>query len=324
MDRFIHNFFNLEVIAKYLPAMINGFYVTLQLAILIVLSGLIFGLALATLRAFQIKPINWFIIFWIYFFRAVPPLVIRIISYRAFPYIWDKTYRGHCCGRTSGCALVHAAFSQRTSFGPESFGRTKATGKRCIGYTGIDLHQKMGSSGGLADRRPFANDLCGTDQSRHRDHEKVVCWSSVPTFGASPHVMADHRRLLRGNCPVDSRRKLSPLTIRTFGDNGKHRSTQECRPVPPIFARALDAKRYECYDRADRPFTYEALDQDEPSWIWLSEHVDFQFLLRKDAADIQACSRTSFRRKTLFALVQRQSASERQVGPEAKHADQYG
>ena len=102
MDRFIHNFFNLEVIAKYLPAMINGFYVTLQLAILIVLSGLIFGLALATLRAFQIKPINWFIIFWIYFFRAVPPLVILIIFYFAFPYIGI---------RLSGFAAVYVSMS---------------------------------------------------------------------------------------------------------------------------------------------------------------------------------------------------------------------
>ena len=90
MDRFIHNFFNLEVIAKYLPAMIDGFYVTVHLAIVIVISGLVLGLALAALRAFQIKLVNWFMIFWVYFFRAVPPLVILIIFYFAFPYIGIK------------------------------------------------------------------------------------------------------------------------------------------------------------------------------------------------------------------------------------------
>lgn len=87
LERFLHNFFNLEVIEKYLPAMIDGFFVTVHLAILIVVSGIVIGFALAVLRAFQIKPVNWFMVFWVYFFRAVPPLVILIIFYFAFPYI---------------------------------------------------------------------------------------------------------------------------------------------------------------------------------------------------------------------------------------------
>ena len=67
--------------------MIDGFFVTVHLAILIVVSGIVIGFALAVLRAFQIKPVNWFMVFWVYFFRAVPPLVILIIFYFAFPYI---------------------------------------------------------------------------------------------------------------------------------------------------------------------------------------------------------------------------------------------
>jgi len=110
MDRFIHNFFNVEVIAKYLPAMIDGFYVTVYLAIVIVISGLVLGLALAALRAFQIKLVNWFMIFWVYFFRAVPPLVILIIFYFAFPYI-GITLSGFASVYVS-MTLVLAAFAE--------------------------------------------------------------------------------------------------------------------------------------------------------------------------------------------------------------------
>ena len=59
MDRIAENFFDLEVMAKYLPSIIDGVYVTIHLAVLVVLSGIVLGFALAIVRAFQIRAVNW-------------------------------------------------------------------------------------------------------------------------------------------------------------------------------------------------------------------------------------------------------------------------
>ncbi|MDP6708130.1 MAG: amino acid ABC transporter permease [Alphaproteobacteria bacterium] len=87
MDRIIDNFFDLNVMVKYLPSIIDGLYVTLHLAALVVVSGLVLGLVLAVARAFQIRPLNWLIIMVVDAFRALPPIVIMIIFYFALPFV---------------------------------------------------------------------------------------------------------------------------------------------------------------------------------------------------------------------------------------------
>ncbi len=87
MERIAENFFDLEVMAKYLPSIIDGVYVTLHLAALVVISGLVFGLVLAVVRAFQIRPLNWLIILVVDAFRALPPIVVMIIFYFALPFV---------------------------------------------------------------------------------------------------------------------------------------------------------------------------------------------------------------------------------------------
>ncbi len=87
MNRIAENFFDLEVMAKYLPSIIDGVYVTIQLAVLIVLSGIALGFVLAIVRAFQIRPVNWLIVLVVDVFRALPPIVIMIVFYFALPFI---------------------------------------------------------------------------------------------------------------------------------------------------------------------------------------------------------------------------------------------
>ena len=87
MNRIAENFFDLEVMAKYLPSIIDGVYVTIQLAVLIVLSGIALGFVLAIVRAFQIRPVNWLIVLVVDVFRALPPIVIMIVFYFALPFV---------------------------------------------------------------------------------------------------------------------------------------------------------------------------------------------------------------------------------------------
>ena len=87
MKSLAENFFDLEVMAKYLPSIIDGFFVTIHLAALIVVSGLVLGLILAVIRSFQVRPVNWLIILVVDIFRALPPIVIMIIFYFALPFV---------------------------------------------------------------------------------------------------------------------------------------------------------------------------------------------------------------------------------------------
>ena len=78
-DRFVDTFFNGKVMAKYLPDILSGMVVTIELAVLIVITGLCAGLALALIRSLAIRPLNWLIVFTVDLFRALPPLVIIIV-----------------------------------------------------------------------------------------------------------------------------------------------------------------------------------------------------------------------------------------------------
>src|SRR5882672_12529270 len=86
-DRFVETFFNTNVMLKYLPDILSGMVVTIELAVLIVLSGLLAGLVLALLRSLAIRPLNWLIIFIVDVFRSLPPLVIIVLIYFGLPSV---------------------------------------------------------------------------------------------------------------------------------------------------------------------------------------------------------------------------------------------
>ena len=87
MEQFAHNFFNVPIMLQYLPEMLKGLVVTLELAALVVVTGLSVGLLLAVTRAFQFTPANFLIVVFIDICRALPPLVLLIIVYFALPFV---------------------------------------------------------------------------------------------------------------------------------------------------------------------------------------------------------------------------------------------
>lgn len=87
MERFGYYYFNLEVMQRYWPAMLEGFLVTLQIAVLIILIGIPLGLLLAIVRTWSIKPLNWLIIFLVDLFRTLPLLVVVVLAYFALPSV---------------------------------------------------------------------------------------------------------------------------------------------------------------------------------------------------------------------------------------------
>jgi polar amino acid transport system permease protein len=67
--------------------MIDGMLLTMGLGLCVIATGLVLGLALAVLRIQHVKLINGFIIAFADIFRALPPLVVIILLFFAFPYI---------------------------------------------------------------------------------------------------------------------------------------------------------------------------------------------------------------------------------------------
>ena len=86
-DRFLDTFFNARVMAKYLPDIAHGMLVTVELAALVIVSGLVSGLALALLRSLGFRPVNLLIVFIVDLFRALPPLVIIVFIYFGLPAV---------------------------------------------------------------------------------------------------------------------------------------------------------------------------------------------------------------------------------------------
>ena len=87
LDRFISSFFNAEVAARYVAPILDGMLLTMGLGLCVIATGLVLGLALAVLRIQHVKLVNAFIIAFADIFRALPPLVVIILLFFAFPYI---------------------------------------------------------------------------------------------------------------------------------------------------------------------------------------------------------------------------------------------
>lgn len=98
LARLSDTFFNLEIMARYAPQILDGFFVTVQLALAVVVTGITVGLVLAIARSLRIAPLNLLIIVFVDVMRAMPPLVIIIILYFALPTIgirftgWASTW----------------------------------------------------------------------------------------------------------------------------------------------------------------------------------------------------------------------------------------
>ena len=87
MGRFADTFLNWPVMVQYAPKIVEGAWVTIQIALAVVAAGIASGLALAVLRAFRFRLANFLIVVSVDVLRALPPLVIIILFYFALPAV---------------------------------------------------------------------------------------------------------------------------------------------------------------------------------------------------------------------------------------------
>lgn len=72
---------------QYLPKVVEGFFLTVQLALVVVVTGIACGFALALVRALRSRVLNFCIVVFADALRALPPLVLIILFYFALPSV---------------------------------------------------------------------------------------------------------------------------------------------------------------------------------------------------------------------------------------------
>lgn len=85
MDQILYYFFNWTLISPHLPEIMQGFWVTLQMAVMTVVLGTVLGLGLAVLRCYGWRPVNILMTLYVDVFRAIPQLVIIVLVFFALP-----------------------------------------------------------------------------------------------------------------------------------------------------------------------------------------------------------------------------------------------
>ncbi len=87
MEKILYYFFNWTLISPHLPEIMQGFWVTLQMAVMTVVLGTVLGLALAVLRCYGWRPVNILMTLYVDVFRAIPQLVIIVLVFFALPSV---------------------------------------------------------------------------------------------------------------------------------------------------------------------------------------------------------------------------------------------
>lgn len=83
----LDTFFHVPTLLKVWPLLAKGLWLTLELAIVIVPLAVLKGLLIAVIYHQHHKWVNRFLILYIDFLRAFPPLVLLIFIYYGFPFL---------------------------------------------------------------------------------------------------------------------------------------------------------------------------------------------------------------------------------------------
>ena len=87
METLLNIFFNVEIMKKVWPFLVQGMWMTIVLSFVVIPLGLFGGLMIAVLSSLQRRWLNRALIVYVDFFRAFPPLVLLIFIYFGFPFL---------------------------------------------------------------------------------------------------------------------------------------------------------------------------------------------------------------------------------------------
>ncbi|MDB5562818.1 MAG: polar amino acid transporter permease [Hyphomicrobiales bacterium] len=115
MGRFVDQFINPVIWARYWDEMLGAIGLTVQLTLLVLLTGLLLGLVLGLIRVAVPPLFRIPIVIFADVFRAIPPLVILVVNYFALPFAGIRLSGFDCAWL--GLCLVLAAFTEEIIYG---------------------------------------------------------------------------------------------------------------------------------------------------------------------------------------------------------------
>lgn len=131
---FVFTFLNAEVASRYWLVIAKGLSVTIFVGLAVVVTGIGAGLALAAIRALDIRPVNILIKLFVDVFRSLPPLAIILVIFFGLPNIGIVLPGLVVLWLSLGCVL--AAFAEEvfwagiTSVHPGQWMAARSTGLR--------------------------------------------------------------------------------------------------------------------------------------------------------------------------------------------------
>jgi len=87
VDLLISSFFNPDILAQTWPFLLAGFWMTVKLTVVVVPIGVAGGLAIALLYTARSRLVRWFVVIYVDFFRAFPPLVLLMFIAFGLPFL---------------------------------------------------------------------------------------------------------------------------------------------------------------------------------------------------------------------------------------------
>lgn len=87
MRGFIDTFFNLNILAQVAPLLIEGFWLTILLALVTVPLAVLMGILIALAQEIPVRIVRFFIVAYIDVMRAIPPLVLLILIFYGLPFL---------------------------------------------------------------------------------------------------------------------------------------------------------------------------------------------------------------------------------------------
>lgn len=102
-------FFNVPVLIRTFPLLMQGLWVTLQIGVVSIVAGLVLGLALALVRLYGPLWSQLLARAYINFMRSIPLLVLLIIIYYALPFVGIRL--SPFLSAVSALSLVSAAYT---------------------------------------------------------------------------------------------------------------------------------------------------------------------------------------------------------------------
>ncbi|MCL4802207.1 MAG: amino acid ABC transporter permease [Burkholderiales bacterium] len=87
MERLVASFFNLDILQQAWPILLEGFWMTVKLTLVVVPLGVAGGLAVALASTVRSRLVRWTVVVYVDFFRAFPPLVLLMFIAFGLPFL---------------------------------------------------------------------------------------------------------------------------------------------------------------------------------------------------------------------------------------------